>query len=69
MVQAALAMEIAGNLTQSGGMEQKAQRAWEQAMRLAKSLDAMERPTVFPPQGRWVTSRRTLSRNSLSDRG
>lgn len=67
-VQAALAMEIAGNLTQSEGKVQKAEKAWAKALSLTKSNDAMERPTTFTPPGSWTTSRRSGLRNSLSDR-
>lgn len=68
-VQAALAMEIAPNLTQSEGKVQKAEQAWQKALSATKSNDAMERPTAFTPPGSWTLSRRSSGlRSSLSDR-
>lgn len=68
-VEAALAMEIAGNLTQSEAKVQKAERAWKTVLQLAKSNDAMERPTAFTPPGNWTLARRGNSlRQSRWDR-
>lgn len=58
MVEAALAMDIAPNLTQGEGKVKMAERAWKQAMALAKANDAMEKPTRFPPTGSWIKARR-----------
>lgn len=57
IVEAYLAKEIAGNLTQGETRIAIANKAWEEAEIKAKSLDAMNKPTAFPPPGSWVQSR------------
>lgn len=71
LVEAYLAKEIAGNLTQGDGKVQLAEKHWQAAKLDAKSIDAMNKPTRFTPQGSWGRSRRGWSsRNSLwNERG
>jgi hypothetical protein len=65
VVEAGLAREIAPNLTNSDNAIKWAEAAYKQAMREARSDDAMRGPTRFPPPGTWTTSRHgTGSRNS-----
>lgn len=59
VVEADLAREIAGNLTQGENKIVLANRAFDTALRIAKSGDAMRKPTKFMPQGGWVTTRRS----------
>jgi hypothetical protein len=58
-VEADLAREIAGNLTQGENKIKLADYAFQTALRNAKSGDAMRKPTKFMPQGGWVTARRS----------
>lgn len=62
-VEARLATEIAGNLTQGTGLIALADRAWEKAKLEAQSGDAMRKPTTFPPEGSWTLSRRGFGNN------
>lgn len=57
VVEAALAEEIAPNLTNSDSAIKWAYAASERAMREAKSSDAMRQPTRFMPPGSWTMSR------------
>lgn len=65
VVEAYLAKEIAGSLTQGDDKVRFAEAMWDRAKKEARSADAMNRPTAFPPPGSWVTSRRGNSRQSL----
>lgn len=56
LVEAYLAMEIVGNLT--GADSKKVEQAFVRAKLEARSLDAMNKPTVFMPQGSWSSARR-----------
>jgi hypothetical protein len=67
LVEAYLAKEIAGSLTQGDSKIALAERAWEQARREARSFDAMAKPTAFFPAGSWVTARHGSSRQSRWD--
>lgn len=58
LVEAYLANEIAGNLTQGDNKVLLAQKALKEAKRDARSSDAMRKPTAFPPPGAWNQSRR-----------
>ena len=55
LVEAYLAMEIVGSLT--GADRGVVEKAFDKAKLEAKSLDAMNKPTVFMPQGGWVLAR------------
>ena len=68
LVEAYLAKEIAGNLTQGDDKVRLANAFWKEAKREARSFDAMNKPTAFPPPGEWVTSRIGRSNRSLSNR-
>lgn len=68
LVEARLALEIAGNLTQGDDKIALADRAWKIAKREARSFDAMNKPTAFAPEGGWNASRRGNSRQSLWNR-
>jgi hypothetical protein len=59
VVEADLAREIAGNLTQGENKVVLANKIFDTALRNAKSGDAMRKPTKFMPQGGWVTARRS----------
>jgi hypothetical protein len=66
LVEAYLAKEIVGNLTQGDSKAQLAERHWEKIKLEARSIDAMNKPTKFTPQGSWGRSRHGgSSRNSL----
>jgi hypothetical protein len=58
LVEAYLAREIAGNLTQGEGRIALAERAWHAAKLEARSLDAMNKATAFLPEGSWTRARR-----------
>lgn len=58
LVQAFLALQIAGNLTQGQGLIALADRAWEKARLAAASLDAQNKPTKFLPESAWTAARR-----------
>lgn len=66
IVEAYLANEIVGNLTQGDNQSARVAKIWMQAKKEAKSLDAMNRPTAFMPQGSWVMSRQRGSGNNRS---
>lgn len=57
LVAAYLAKEIVGGLTGDAD-EARVMRHWDEMLKSAKSLDAMNRPTAFFPTGSWVRSRR-----------
>jgi hypothetical protein len=61
LVQAQLAREIAASLTQGLDGVKVANAAWAEAKREPRSIDAMNKPTAFPPVGAWVSSRRGRS--------
>jgi hypothetical protein len=69
LVEAYLAVEIAGNLTQGTDLVVLADRAWKKAKIDAQSLDAMNKATQFMPDGRWTLARRGWGsrNNSLWD--
>jgi hypothetical protein len=56
LVEAYLAQEIVGNLT--GADSRRAEKAFKDAKLEARSLDAMNKPTVFMPAGSWSSARR-----------
>ncbi len=58
LVEAYLAKEIVGNLTQGENKALLAEKAWKAAKTEARSGDAMRKPTAFPPPGTWGLSRR-----------
>jgi hypothetical protein len=69
LVEAYLAREIAGNLTQGESKVAAAEQNWKQAKLDARSIDAMNKPTSFPPPGTWNRSRHgNSSRDSRWDR-
>lgn len=57
VVEAYLAKEIAGSLTQGENRIERANAEWAEAKKLAASIDAMNKPTSFPPPGTWSRSR------------
>lgn len=58
LVEAHLANEIVGNLTQSSSnLIDKVEKDFQRALTSARSLDAMNQPTKLLPQGGWVTAR------------
>ena len=69
LVEAYLAMEIVGNLTQGENRIQIVERAFKEAERRAKSLDAMNKPTQYLPEGSWNRSRRGNSQASRAAGG
>lgn len=64
LVEAYLAKEIAGNLTQGENKIILAERGWKEAKKEARSFDAMNKPTAFFPEGGWSASRRGRSRRN-----
>jgi hypothetical protein len=64
IVEARLALEIAGNLTQGTDKVTLADRHWKEAKKEARSFDAMNKPTAFFPEGAWSQSRRGRSRRN-----
>lgn len=58
LVEAFLAVEIAGNLTQGNDLIIIADKAWKRAKLDAEALDAMNKPTQFLPEGSWTSARR-----------
>jgi hypothetical protein len=56
-VEADLASEIVGNLTQGDGLEADILKKREMAEREAKAFDAMNKPTRFTPPGSWSRAR------------
>lgn len=67
-VEAYLAKEIAATLTTDDKIIQRAYQIWDAEEKKANSIDAMNKPTSFPPAGAWVSSRHGRSNRSLSDR-
>jgi hypothetical protein len=67
-VQTYLAHRIVWRLTQNQDKTDKLEKAFRKLEKEAKSSDAMEDPTKFPPQGSWVSSR-TGTRAGRRDRG
>ena len=57
LVEAYLAREIAGNLTNGDEKVKMATAAFEKALTFARSKDAMRKPPAFMPPSDWVTSR------------
>lgn len=57
VIEAYLAMEVAGNLTQGENKQIKAERNFERAVAQARSSDAMRSPTKFTPPGSWSQAR------------
>jgi hypothetical protein len=64
-----LARRSAKRLTSSDSLEEKLEKKELQALRRARSRDAMNQPPGFPPTGTWVRSRGTgmMSRRSRWD--
>jgi hypothetical protein len=56
-VEADLASEIVGNLTQGDGLEADILKKRDMAEREAKAFDAMNKPTRFTPPGSWSQAR------------
>lgn len=67
-VETYLASEIAFSLTQDGGKHQMLLGLTHQRLIDARSKDAMNEATVFPPAGTWSNAR-TGYRNTSRDRG
>jgi hypothetical protein len=67
IVEAYLAKEIAGSLTQGDDKVRLANAMWSEAEKTAKSIDAMNRPTAFPPTGSWVRARHGYTRSLTRD--
>jgi hypothetical protein len=61
-VEAYLASEIVWPLTQNQQKKDRIERDWRDALRQARSSDAMNQPTQFPPPGRLVQARRGAGR-------
>lgn len=68
IVEAYLAKEIASSLTGGDEKFKLANAVWVEAKKDARSIDAMNKPTAFPPPGSWVSSRGGRSNRSLTDR-
>lgn len=66
-LQADLADEIVGNLT--GADSAKVEKATKKAKTQALSLDAMNKPTTFPPPGSWVSARQNGYRGDRGNTG
>lgn len=66
LVEAYLADSIVIRLTNDKSEWQRVRAVMQKALQDAKNTDAMEQPTMFPPPGLWVRSRRG---NGGSDRG
>lgn len=64
-VSTALAAKVAKATTGSDSDVEKLERAERRAMIKARSSDAMDEPTKFPPKGTWLRARRA---NSAYDR-
>lgn len=65
-VEAYLAKEIIGNLTDVENLVLRVIKQFEDAETRAKSNDAMKKPTKFPPEGAWASSRRGRWSNNRS---
>lgn len=57
-VEAWLALEICERLTSSGTKRAELERIWRKRIVDARSKDALNEASVFPPPGTWVKSRR-----------
>ena len=66
VVEAYLALEICGNLTQDKSKRKDVADAFKEALAGAKSIDGANTPTRFMPTGRWEAARRGKSWNSRS---
>lgn len=66
LVEADLANEIVFTLTEDAATRAYVEKALSDAKLEAKSRDAMNRPTVMPPQGSWNQARRGGSRTRSS---
>lgn len=64
LVEAYLAKEIAGSLTQGDDKVRLANGIWDREEKRAKAFDAMNKPTMFMPEGRWSMARRGYSSDS-----
>lgn len=69
LIEAYLAREIVTNLTQGDSKTQMVATVWKEALTLARSGDAMRKPTAMLPVGGWLTSRRSSSGGSRSNTG
>jgi len=58
-----MAAELAISLTKSQAIMDARKKELKDYVRDAKSLDAMNQPTRFPPPGNWTRSRRSSNRN------
>lgn len=58
VVEAYLANEIVGNLTQGDNQSAVVESKFNAALKSALSLDAMNSPTKFAPMGQWESARR-----------
>jgi hypothetical protein len=67
LVESYLALEIVANLTQGEDRVMIVEKAFNKALKSAKSLDAMNKPTMFLPEGSWSRSRR--GNNNATRRG
>ena len=67
LVEAYLAVEICEPLTQSETKLKKVEKTFSDALKFARSLDAMNKPSVIPPQGSWVSARGGNYRGSRSE--
>lgn len=56
-VEAYLAKEVGGSLTQDEAILKRAFAIWDMEEKKARSIDAMNKPTAFPPAGSWVSAR------------
>lgn len=57
LVQAYLAQQACGPITKSDSLQEQVNKAFEAALRDARSKDAMNQPTKFLPLGSWARSR------------
>ena len=69
MVAAYMAQELCSALNKSDADTEKVTMAMEKLEAKARSMDSMECPTRFPPQGSWTRSRRLNRSNGDSSRG
>lgn len=68
MVSSYLASKVVTKLTQDNGRWAMVRKDYEDRRKEAKSNDAMNEPTTFPPRGSWVRAR-TAGRNGFVDDG
>ena len=64
-----LATQIVKRIAQAQDQEADANTRLKQALRTAKSTDALQGPTKFLPPGQWAASRGGHGGNSFADRG